>query len=110
MRKLENVDSRFGAPMGRADKHLMTNPPAPWKFHLQRIRIDSGGYDSGGAYWGLRYPARYTRPDGMVVNMPKSLFWCFNQRASISFFLDAFTIEEAKQLVRADYPLATFYP
>ena len=49
--KLENVSSRYGAPMGRHDDiHLETQIPR--SVRLQRVRLDAGGYDSGGAYWG----------------------------------------------------------
>lgn len=53
--KLSKVDSKFGAPMGR-----YTGPDylcvEAGKIYLSRVRIDSGGYDSGGAYWGAGEP------------------------------------------------------
>jgi hypothetical protein len=43
-----------GAPMGRPAFGHGGNPIEP--FILRRIRINSGGYDDGGAYWGLGAP------------------------------------------------------
>ena len=48
--QVTNVSSRYGAPMGRREN--ITEPRYPVKFHLQRIRLNLGGYDAGGAYWG----------------------------------------------------------
>lgn len=55
-----DVSSRYGAPMGRytGPNYLEVNA-APW--HLQRIRLDSGGYDSGGAYWGHGQPLYFVQ-------------------------------------------------
>lgn len=59
-----NVSSKFGAPMGRrsyaARAPDSTGVP---KLSLQRVRIDCGGYDAGGAYWGLGQPL-YVATDG----------------------------------------------
>ena len=51
-----NVSSRYGAPMGRCSTTARDLPTGPVKLYLQRIRLDSGGYDSGGAYWGIGAP------------------------------------------------------
>lgn len=53
--KLENVSSTYGAPMGRRDSASLETA-VPRFVRLQRVRLDSQGYDSGGAYWGLRRP------------------------------------------------------
>jgi len=42
--------SSWGAQMGR-DDHAVRG-----RCHLQRMHIDKGGYDSGGAYWGIGRP------------------------------------------------------
>lgn len=47
-----NVSSRYGAPMGRADGMVDDGE----RLYLQRVRLNSGGYDAGGAYWGLGAP------------------------------------------------------
>ena len=56
---LANVSSQYGAPMGRTS--YGTAPAA--KVRLFAIRLDSGGYDKGGAYWGHGAPM-YCATDG----------------------------------------------
>ena len=51
--KLANVSSRYGAPMGRVEER---GEPAPRSVRLERVRINTQGYDSGGAYWGTGRP------------------------------------------------------
>lgn len=55
MSQFEQVSSRYGAPMGRrADVYFETRVK---RFvRLFRVRINSGGYDDGGAYWGIGEP------------------------------------------------------
>lgn len=40
-----------GASLGRSSS-IPDDTEKPVKMHLRRIRLDSGGYDPGGAYWG----------------------------------------------------------
>lgn len=49
MSKLPNVSTRYGAPMGRAKKRQ--EPEG--KLTVGQVHLDNGGYDAGGAYWGL---------------------------------------------------------
>lgn len=50
MTQLSNVSSKYGAPMGRhSDNISMSEEPGT----LHYVSIDEGGYDNGGAYWGL---------------------------------------------------------
>lgn len=51
MTKLAKVDSRYGAPMGRASDAALAG-----RVRLGRVRLSRGGYDAGGAYWGLGEP------------------------------------------------------
>lgn len=72
------VDGRYGAPMGRASYIARDPAGTEWiptapdgsaifaedrailalqrqrvrRFHMQWLKLDSGGYDRGGAYWG----------------------------------------------------------
>lgn len=48
MLKLSKAYSRYGADMGRRSATLLG------KLKLQKIAINSQGYDQGGAYWGHR--------------------------------------------------------
>ena len=55
MSQFEQVNSRYGAPMGRrANEYLETRIER--HVRLFRVRIDSQGYDDGGAYWGIGEP------------------------------------------------------
>ena len=40
---------RYGAPMGRAE---WRRPATVGRLRLFRVRLDQGGYDRGGHYWG----------------------------------------------------------
>lgn len=72
---------------------LERSPGEGQRFRLARVRIDSGGYDSGGAYWGLGAPLfRFESEDGQL-----------------SGFLRARDREAAKSGVREDYPSARFF-
>lgn len=55
--KLEEVGGRYGAPMGRPGAHPGDDPHC--RLYVGRVRLDRGGYDSGGAYWGLGEPLWY---------------------------------------------------
>ena len=48
---LPEVNSTYGAPMGRSVRH-----PGAVPVKLLVISIDSQGYDAGGAYWGVGEP------------------------------------------------------
>lgn len=61
------------------------------KVSLQRVQIDSGGYDHGGAYWGLGAP----------------LWWACDEEGSYEAFLRASTRAHAKAIIRAAFPDAT---
>lgn len=49
------VSSRYGAPMGRHTGPDFLCAEAG-RVTLRRIRLDRGGYDPGGAYWGHGAP------------------------------------------------------
>lgn len=50
-KQFPDVSCRYGAPMGR---HSAPDLDAtPRTVRLFRVRLDAGGYDDGGAYWGL---------------------------------------------------------
>ena len=54
MKQFEAVDSKYGAPMGRQHwGQLSNNQDIPRHIRLFKVNLDSGGYDEGGAYWGL---------------------------------------------------------
>jgi len=70
-RQFESVSCRYGSPMGR---HCVPDLKKTRKsIRLFRVRLDSGGYDDGGAYWGARsrgvglYCARDSEGDVQTV-------------------------------------------
>ena len=81
--------SQYGASMGRRD--IITEPLTVKKLHLQRVRLDSGGYDPGGAYWGHGAPLFVAWCDG------REMFFRAGDRA------------EAKEIVKAVFKNAKFY-
>ncbi|AET42325.1 hypothetical protein DSS3P1_12 [Ruegeria phage DSS3-P1] len=57
------VGGRYGAPMGRRGDSV--DPDAGGALTARRVTLDAGGYDAGGAYWGLGAPLwRVTDPNG----------------------------------------------
>lgn len=48
------VSSKYGAPMGRSEL-----VPILGKIRMRKVRVDSWGYDKGGAYWGVGCPIYY---------------------------------------------------
>lgn len=62
MAQFSKVNGRYGAPMGRRNTgHAPIDGPK--SVRLFKVRIDSGGYDDGGAYWGHGQPI-YCATDG----------------------------------------------
>lgn len=61
-KQFENVDCSRGAPMGRSEWRA-DEPIAPRSVSVFRVRLDSGGYDDGGAYWGAGRPLYCARDD-----------------------------------------------
>lgn len=52
MAQFEKVNAQYGAPMGRAEYGAAPEN----KIRLFRVKLDSSGYDDGGAYWGAGAP------------------------------------------------------
>ncbi len=106
-RTIENptprVDGSRGAPMGRPNCSGYESPRNGWTelavipnappFHLRRVRLDAGGYDSGGAYWGL----------GLA------LYYFQGPVSDIDGFVRAKSRDEAKAEVRAIHKHARFF-
>ena len=92
-RKLPEVNCTYGAPMGRASNAHPGLVDEPMKFYLSRVPLNSGGYDSGGAYWGWGQP----------------LYWYEDTEGDVDAFLRANSREHAKAQIREMYPLAKFF-
>ena len=84
------VNARYGAPMGRftGPDYLETSE----RLQLQHVPLDSGGYDRGGAYWGLG---------------PR--LWYVMDCDGNSQFIRARDRAAAKDRIRTDWPGARFY-
>ena len=85
--------SQYGSSMGRRDN--ITESACTIKFHLQRVPLDSGGYDPGGAYWGLGDPLYVAFGEGELEVQ--------------EMFFRAKSRDGAKTQVRGAFPAATFY-
>lgn len=52
--------TQYGAFLGRNRRSEFSIPEdTTAKLRLRRVRLDSGGYDKGGAYWGHGSPLWY---------------------------------------------------
>ena len=55
MKQFNDVNNSRGAPMGR-HSFGQIHDSGPHSIRLFRVNLDSGGYDDGGAYWGIGRP------------------------------------------------------
>lgn len=99
MPQMQNVSSRYGALMGRSERH---GPKGlAYKTQLFRVRLDAGGYDDGGAYWGTGEPLYCAHGEFIGESSAED-------REFREFFRAA-DRDAAKQKVLAQYPNARFY-
>jgi len=87
---LPKLNCKYGAPMGRPSH---AHPANAYKVYVSEVRIDSQGYDRGGAYWGIGGP----------------LFWVTDATGEFSYFLRACSRKDAIMTLREDFPELTFY-
>lgn len=88
--KLKPVNSQYGAPMGRPGTF---HPANEEKVRVSEVRINRGGYDSGGAYWGLGAP----------------LYWVRSDNGDVNEFFRAWSREAAKEKALAVNPNLKFF-
>ena len=50
---ITKVNCQYGAPMGRANVNEKPETKKIRKLFDCAVPLDSGGYDKGGAYWGI---------------------------------------------------------
>lgn len=55
MAQFSKLDCKYGAPMGRSNTGNVPIDDIK-TVRVFRVRLDSGGYDDGGAYWGHGQP------------------------------------------------------
>lgn len=84
-------DPKRGAALGRPT--VKGSPDYDGKLNLNQVDINNGGYDRNGTYFGLGQP----------------LFWYASEDATIDAVVRAANRQEAKELIRKEYPKARFY-
>lgn len=62
------------------------------RFRLFEVTINRGGYDSGGAYWGIGKP-----------------LWCLQGPDGSQTFYRSYSREGAMTQALNEFPMATFY-
>lgn len=82
-------DPGRGSAMGRCAIHGQPEG----RIYLRKIRIDSGGYDPNGTYFGFGNP----------------LYWYADTDSNVDAVLRADSREGAKQQIRERYPRAQFF-
>lgn len=91
--KLYHASSIRGASMGRAN--LITEPDAPVKFRMVKLRFVDYDYDEGGAYWGMGNPIYHA--------------WGDAEMGEQEMFVRAATRTEAKAQIVAEFRNCRFY-
>ena len=83
--------SRYGSPMGRGKtgaedliEHLDACSPEEARIRYLRIPLNAGGYDPGGAYWGLGSPLYCLHVAGLPVLWKRMPDLSRNARRSIA--------------------------
>lgn len=102
---LSKVHSQYGAPMGRREN--CTPCRLAVKFHLARAKINRGGYDASGAYWGIGAPLY--RAWGETPPVICTSYYGLADEPDQDFYLRAYSREDAKAEVMRMFPRATFY-
>ena len=83
-------DPSRGAALGRP---TVAGSYTGTRLRLVRTRLDSGGYDRNGTYFGIGAP----------------LYWCASDDGDIDYILRAGDREAATRKVQERYPTARFY-
>ena len=90
-----HVSGKYGAPMGRAAVRSIEVKGQHYgpsrKMHLRKVPLDAGGYDRGGAYWGIGSPLYVAYDDDFRA------------------FFRADDRDDAKAQALTVWPLASFY-
>lgn len=86
-------DPTRGAALGRVAIREEDLATYAGRLHLRRVRLNSGGYDPNGTYFGLGPP----------------LYWIANEEGTIDETTRADNRAKAKAAVQKRYPKARFY-
>jgi len=93
-RQLPKGYSNRGADMGRCSDDISRGTDTS-RIRLQRMHLDSGGYDAQGAYWG--------RPSDLYVAS-----WEFEDFVRFAFYRGS-SRDDVKQKILKEAPYARFY-
>ena len=74
MKQFYDVNSSRGAHMGRPNALSLDDTPK--SIQLFQVNIDPGGYDDGGAYWGLSPQSLWCARDAQGA---EQFIWCFTR-------------------------------
>ncbi len=80
-------DLKRGAAIGRPSDHCQG---FEGRIFLRRIRLNSGGYDPNGTYFGIGVP----------------LYWVASEGGEVDYMLRADSRGSAREMVLVRYPLA----
>ena len=83
-------DPSRGAALGRPTIHADNPESITGRLYLRKVRLDSGGYDTNGTYFGHG----------------ASLYWVANAEGTVDFMLRARNRKAARFVVLARYPNA----
>ncbi len=83
-------DPTRGAALGRHSYHAEDSKTFEGKIYLKRVRLNQGGYDSNGTYFGTGSP----------------LYWASSEDCEVDFMLRAADRADARDQVLAKYPTA----
>lgn len=87
-------DPTRGAALGRPSVHDEDlDSSAQIKLYLRRVRLDRGGYDSNGTYFGIGEP----------------LYWYADAEQMVDDVLRAVDRRHAKERIRKIFPKAQFF-
>jgi hypothetical protein len=83
-------DPTRGAAMGRHSYHAEDSESFDGKLSLRRVRLNSGGYDGNGTYFGTGSP----------------LYWAASEDLDVDYMFRAHDREAARATVLEKYPKA----
>jgi len=107
--KLDDVSSRYGAPMGRRDEGSAYEYNMPIKFRLQRLKWVDYDYDEGGAYWGCGGRGQYIYVAEGECDIVAEGECDIGDGWKHRLYVRAIGRREAKKDVLERYPNARFY-
>lgn len=91
------VNGKYGAPLGDFSYNAESTE---FPLYLQKVRLDTGGYDPSGTYWGT--------PDNLWCAFNGEDIGDFAACSELRLYTRAQHRDAAKNQLLADYPHLTF--